>query len=204
MAIIYKITNPKKEIYIGTTITKLWKRKSLHRMERGKSLINSSFHKYGFNNHIFDEVCNVNDEDRFELEHFMIQEFETELNQVKEYNNTAQYKIWVNDGIKEFQIYPDNFKEFINIKKGRIYDIRSLGKSNIGRKHSKESVANRSKPNMKVVHQYKDDVFIRSFESAAEAGKVLNLCSSTISKNCKGIRKVTGGYKFYYEKKEKN
>lgn len=123
MAYVYKIENPNSEIYIGSTKQKVYQRKAEHKYKfrKGrKGKLYSSFAKYGFDNHFFKIVAIVDDNDCIELEHFLIQEYNTKLNEVKEHNATASGKIWVNDGFIEFQILPENFKSFSNIKKGRL------------------------------------------------------------------------------------
>lgn len=123
MAYIYKITNPKGEVYIGSTRQKMYQRKAEHKynLKRGRSgLVYGSFSKYGFDNHSFDVLTSVDEDDRVELEHFIIKEFNTKLNEVKEHNATAVGKIWVNNGFKEFQILPETFESYENIKKGRL------------------------------------------------------------------------------------
>ena len=54
---IYKITNPKGEVYIGQS-TNIQKRFLMHRNseENGKSKCSKSFFEYGFNNHKFEII----------------------------------------------------------------------------------------------------------------------------------------------------
>jgi len=121
---IYKIINPKGKIYIGQS-TNIKNRKRVYRFF--KSYVNSigpiiynSLKKYGFENHNFEVVfCTQKDTDK-ELEHFIIQTFNPKLNMVKEYNSTAKDKFWVNDGIKEFQIYANQIDGYKGIHKGRL------------------------------------------------------------------------------------
>ena len=124
MGLIYKITNKVNEIYVGSTSrSRINERVNEHKyaFKKGrKGLIYDSFNKFGFNNHIFEVVCSVDNEDIIELEHFIIQEFNPSLNLVKKYNNTAQGKIWVNNSQREFQILPKHFNDYENIKKGRL------------------------------------------------------------------------------------
>jgi len=124
MGLIYKITNPMNEVYVGSTKRKdISNRKGEHKYQakKGKiSLVYNSFRKYGFDNHDFEIITEVSEQDRIELEHFIIQEFEPSLNMVSNHNNTAQGKIWVNNGQKEFQILPKFFNDYKNIKKGRL------------------------------------------------------------------------------------
>lgn len=130
MAIIYKITNPNNQVYIGSSVRELRFRKAEHKYgikRNRKGVLYDSFNLYGFENHDIEVISNVCKDDRLELEHFIIQEHKTELNEVSRYNNTATGKIWVNNGEKEFQIYPENLKYFHNISKGR-------SSNNLGRK----------------------------------------------------------------------
>lgn len=124
MGLIYKITNPMNEVYVGST-----KRESIkprineHKYiaSKGrKGLVYNSFKNYGFDNHKFETIAEVNNNDLLDLEHFIIQEFKPSLNIVTRYNNTAEGKIWVNNSQEEFQILPKFFKDYKNIKKGRL------------------------------------------------------------------------------------
>jgi len=121
--IIYKITNPIGQFYIGSTDRKLTERKAEHKYSikrNRKGLVYDSFNEYGFENHNFEVVfCTQKDTDK-ELEHFIIQTFNPKLNMVKEYNSTAKDKFWVNDGIKEFQIYANQIDGYKGIHKGRL------------------------------------------------------------------------------------
>jgi len=121
--ILYKITNPKKDFYIGSTSRKLSERKAEHKYSikrNRKGLINDSFNEYGFDNHTFEIITKLDNDIDKELEHFIIKTLNAKLNLVSEYNATATNKIWVNDGVKEFQIYPLDFDKYINCNKGRI------------------------------------------------------------------------------------
>ena len=124
MSLIYKITNPINEVYVGSTVREtINQRKYEHkyRSKKGrKGLVYDSFRKYGFDNHKFDIISEVDSEGLIELEHFIIQELKPSLNIVSKYNNTAQGKIWVNNGQKEFQILPNAFKDYEKIRKGRL------------------------------------------------------------------------------------
>jgi len=124
MALIYKISNPINEVYVGSTKRKrINERVNEHKYRsknEGKGLIYDSIKKYGFNNHNFEVLAEVDEVDMIELEHFIIQEFNPKLNTVKKYNATAQGKIWVNNGQKEFQILQKHFKDHKLIKKGRL------------------------------------------------------------------------------------
>jgi len=123
MTTIYQITNPLNEKYIGSTNSKMRQRKAEHKYTSKKNRqgkVYDSFRKFGFENHEFKELCKVKAKDRYELEHFIIQEFDPKLNMVKEHNKTATGKIWVNNGVKEFQILPKFFNSYSDIKKGRI------------------------------------------------------------------------------------
>ena len=135
MSIIYKITNPKGQIYIGSTSRPLYTRKAEHKYQSKKGKVGflyDSIREYGFENHTFDVVCEVRKDDRHELEHFIIEEFNTELNQVERHNATATGRIWVNDGEKEFQIYPENLTNYKNVERGRI-------REGLGRKPNKNN-----------------------------------------------------------------
>jgi group I intron endonuclease len=119
--IIYSITNPIGEVYIGSTKNKLSQRKTEHKynLKRNrKGKIYDSFNIYGFENHTIKIIAKTNEDSRIELEHFIIESFEPKLNITKKYNATALNKIWVNYEGKEFQIYKEDMMSFYNI--GRI------------------------------------------------------------------------------------
>jgi len=120
-SIIYSITNPIGEVYIGSTKNRLSQRKTEHKYNlkrKRKGKIYDSFNKYGFENHIIKIVAKTDEDSRIELEHFIIETFEPKLNITKNYNATALNKIWVNYKGKEFQIYKEDMMSFYN--KGRI------------------------------------------------------------------------------------
>lgn len=119
--IIYSITNPIGEVYVGSTKNKLAQRKAEHKYNlkrKRKGKIYDSFNKYGFNNHLIKVIAKTDENSRLELEHFIIESLEPKLNITKKYNATALNKIWVNYNGKEFQIYKEDTKPFYN--KGRI------------------------------------------------------------------------------------
>lgn len=123
MGLIYKITNPINEVYIGSTKrSNISSRMNEHKYQskKRKTFLAKSFSTYGSYNHKAEIISEVEEENRMELEHFVIQEFEPSLNMVSKYNNTAQGKIWVNNGSKEFQILPKLFRNYENINKGRL------------------------------------------------------------------------------------
>jgi len=122
--IIYKIQNPHNELYIGSTTRKLTERKAEHKYSiktKRKGLIYNSFNSYGFENHKFEVIVEVDYDFDKELEHFIIETFNPELNLVVSYNATAKNKIWINNGILEVQILKEDFNRYENeFKKGRL------------------------------------------------------------------------------------
>lgn len=128
--IIYKIVNPMNEVYIGSTTRAMSARMAEHkyRAKNGsKSLLYDSIRQYGIEAHKVEIVCYVN-ENILDLEHFIIEEFKPSLNLVSKYNATANNKVWVNDGTKEFQIYEEDFHKHKNIKLGRFNYVRNKHK----------------------------------------------------------------------------
>jgi group I intron endonuclease len=77
MAHIYKITNPKEEVYIGQTIDlkgRMHRYSTVSKSSLGRSIYNS-LKKYGWDNHTFDviEVCEenkLNERERFWIKKF--------------------------------------------------------------------------------------------------------------------------------------
>jgi hypothetical protein len=122
--IIYKITNPINQTYIGSTNRRLCERKAEHKYSikrNRKGLIYDSFNLFGFDNHIFELITEIENDEKKELEHFIIETFNPELNLVVNYNATAKNKIWVNDGEIEFQIFESEFYKYsVKCIKGRL------------------------------------------------------------------------------------
>lgn len=120
-SIIYSITNPIGEVYIGSTKNILAQRKAEHKYNlkrKRKGKIYDSFNQYGFENHTIKIIAKTDEYSRIELEHFIIQNLEPKLNLTKNHNATALNKIWVNHKGKEFQIYKEDMLPFYI--KGRI------------------------------------------------------------------------------------
>ena len=123
MGFIYKITNQLNEVYVGSTKREnIKQRMNEHRYQskNNDTYLANSFKANGNQNHNIEVICEVKDVDRIELEHFIIQELKPSLNMVAKHNNTAQGKIWVNNGYREFQILPKFLSQYKNIKKGRL------------------------------------------------------------------------------------
>ena len=122
--IIYKIENPQKEIYVGSTTRKLTERKAEHKYSiktQRKGLIYDSFNNFGFSNHKFEVIAEIENENNKELEHFIIQVFNPKLNLVSDYNATAKNKIWINNGKIEKQVLQSEFyNNNFEFKKGRL------------------------------------------------------------------------------------
>lgn len=122
--IIYKIQNPQNDFYIGSTTRKLSERKTEHKYSikrNRKGLIYDSFNQFGFNNHKFEVITEIENDLDKELEHFIIEVFKPKLNLVYSYNATAKNKIWINNGKLEFQVLYSEFYKYENeFKKGRL------------------------------------------------------------------------------------
>jgi len=121
---IYKIQNPLNEIYVGSTTRVLNERKAEHKYrakKNRKGLIYDSIRAYGFENHIFSIVTEIDSDENKELEHFIIESFNPKLNLVSNYNATATNKKWITNGKVEFQIFMNDFYKYENeYKKGRL------------------------------------------------------------------------------------
>lgn len=120
-SIIYKIENPNGDLYIGSTSNRLGARIAEHKYNikrNRKGLLYDSFAKFGFENHTFEKILEVSKENSLDVEHFIISSLDPKLNLVKSYNATATNKIWVNDGVKEFQVYKNNCDTY---QVGRLY-----------------------------------------------------------------------------------
>lgn len=85
-------------------------------------------------------------------------------------------------------------------RKQSIETIEKRSKKLTGHKVTEETKNKISKANGKKVKQLDKHTLeiINIFDSASEAGRVLNINSSKISSVCTGKRKTTGGFKFEY------
>jgi len=121
-SLIYKVVNPKGEVYVGSTSQELGRRIAEHKYRSKNNyngLLYDSIREYGFYNHSFSVITEADKEDAMELEHFIIETFDTKLNLTKKYNATATGKIWITNDIIEFQIKPQEIKNHKGFTKGR-------------------------------------------------------------------------------------
>lgn len=132
---IYRITNPEGYVYIGRT-NNLGRRKSYYKSiynkkYAGKSLINNSLNKYGFESHVFeviDEIFGTN-KDIGSKEMFWIRTYMSNRNKWRDMNglNLTDGGSGGMAGYKAPQEYKDRLK-------GRVSNMK-------GKKHSPETIA---------------------------------------------------------------
>lgn len=199
MALIYSITNPLGEVYIGSTTgsikTRVSNHKSEYKLRRGGYPLHHSFDLHGFSSHVFEVIKECSKEERFDVEHTLISELSNTLNQVTKYNATAVGKVWVNDGVSEFQVHKKDIKSY---KIGRLFDVSKMGKANLGRKRTKEQLVNMLKSKVKEVKCFIASSPPLIFSSTKEASRQLGLDSSSIAKVCRGVNQSCGGFHFKY------
>ena len=76
-----------------------------------------------------------------------------------------------------------------------IYRLNNPLCPNLGKKLSKETIEKRSLKRIIPINQYDLSMtFIKTWNSATEAGKILNLNSGNISSCCRGKRNHVGGF----------
>ena len=112
--------------------------------------------------------------------------------------NLIQYWIGPNRASKTLNIAQGNISSCLNNNRQRAGNFQWCYYKNLA-KNINKSYINRSTYNKKSVDQFDlCDNYIRTWESATEAARQLNIQSSKITAVCRGMRKTTGGFKLTY------
>jgi predicted GIY-YIG superfamily endonuclease len=171
---IYKITNPKGKIYIGSSVN-INRRLDNYKYNQcpQQPKIYNSIKKYGWGQHVFEiiEEC-IKDE-------LIIKE-----------------KYWINSY--------NSIKEGLNIQtpgENRIHQVKTLSFNKEWCNKISESKKGRSiQATKKPIIQYDlEGNFIKEWESAKEAQRQTGVNNSAINNTLKGISKTSGGYIWKYK-----
>lgn len=223
MGVIYKIESPNGRIYVGQT-KQLGKRIACYKFNYTKNKFSSghnklynSLKKYGFDNHKFSVIEEVGDDILYEREKYWIKELDTYCFDNPKHLNMSRGgegggRTWMFD---------------VERRKKISESVKGKNNSFYGKKHTEETKKNLSKKtseynkkhNVKIpkwgiekgrlkilvsiVCYDKYGNFLKEYNSATEASRLLKLDRAQIVKSCrKIITGVSGKYVFRY--KEKN
>lgn len=199
---VYKITSPTGRIYIGSSsnIKKRFVDYKCYDCKYQRKLYNS-LKKYGWENHIFEIIW------KGKIDEMLKQEviFGLQFNVLSE--NNLNCKLPKIEDI--FTCISEETRLKMRAAHKKRFEIMSdekrnlLGKKRIGQKQSKEAINQRSKIVRKPVIQLDtNNNFIKQWESASNAGKILNISQSDITQCCKQNKKSCGGFKWEYLNKD--
>ncbi len=201
--VIYKITNPKGQIYIGQTCN--YEKRMLDYSNlrcRTQKLLYKSLLEFGFNYHKVEiyKITTLENCNNDEVEAIKV------CNSYNKLNPNGLNLIPGGRGITyRGHEMPESVKESIRIKlTGRVRseeECKNISKGKIGKKVKKETIEKSAKGRHKPILQYSlDGEFIREWESLKEASIKLNINYSTISNCCKEKSNHAG--KFIWRNKE--
>lgn len=206
---IYKYTSPSGKSYIGQTTTNPMRRASGGEGYKGCVAFYDAIQKYGWSNFILEILEEIESDDLIselnDLEIFYINKFNTispyGYNILLGGNNkslagiqSAHWRKDIDDILLE-QLYT---KEHKSIKE--IGELLNISNSTIARHLNVLGIKNEKKYNAKVDQFTLDRQFIQTWNSASEAGRILNIDINSIGVCCRktGRRKMTGGYKWAF------
>ena len=150
MSGIYKITNPKGKVYIGQSVNVVARKKYYKYLRcKNQTKIYNSLKKYGFENHIFEQVCYCDVSELNELERYY-QEF---------YNS-------VENGLNCRMTNTKDKSGFLSEEtKNKIRNV------NLGKKHSEETklkISEKTKKGMTKEGKEKLSLFRKTFQISEE------------------------------------
>jgi len=216
MGVIYKITSPTGRIYIGQT-KNLKKRVSCYRhaynknkFSNGHNKLYNSLKKYGFDNHFFEIIDEVEDELLLEREKYWIRELDTYCFENPKHLNMSRGgegggKTWMFD---------------IERRKRQSERFKGAGASFYGKKHTEDNkkiiASKTSERNIRlgitvprwgaekgrlsvikpVLLYDKNGEFIREFESYTLAGKSIGVKAGRVWESTSGRKSHCNGYHF--------
>jgi group I intron endonuclease len=131
---IYKITNPKGEVYIGCSINihTRWLNYKNNNKTTKQPKLNKSFETYGFENHIFEIIENIDDLLSYREKYWI------------EFYNSYQNGLNSNSGGGGVDAHNENTKKLIS-EKGKLNVGKRKNSHWKGKKRSKENCLNISK-----------------------------------------------------------
>ena len=198
---IYKITNPKKKIYIGQTIDfdrRVYQYKMLNCKEQPK--LYNSLKKYGFDNHRFELIFQC-----FECYLTYFERYYQELYNSTKNNNLNCFLVTTQDKTgrhsEETKIKMSNSAKGKKKSAEHIAKLPQNQKGYKGKKRSEETKLKQSLNSGKSrkVYQYaKNNEFIKEWRNVTEAEKTFNI--NNVSGVALGKLKTCGGYKWSYIK----
>jgi len=211
---IYKIVNPKGNIYIGQSRDYKKRRRQYGKLRCvNQHKLYRSFIKYGFENHVFEvvEKCNIEELDEKEIFYIKLydsvknglncivrgqnKEMDTEsrnkyrLAKLGEKNPNYGKSTW-NKGIKQWAETPH---PFLNKKLSDSH--KELMKINNPKIYIQGAGNLRAK---RIIQFTLDNVFIKTWGSSKCIERSLGIDSSSVIKSCKGKLKTCKGYIFKY------
>lgn len=214
---IYKITNPKGQVYIGQSINieRRWKDyKRLAKRSAGKKILNS-LKGYGVENHLFEIIEECLREQLHEREYYW-KKYYTSVENGLNYDyfdssggpRSEETKRRISEGAKGKKRSEEtkqklrkpkteDHKQNISKAKQNISEEtrRKISESKLGKKWSEEHIKNIIKGKQKPVLQYDlDGNFIKEWEGVKVAAKYLGCDPTTITANLRGITKKGFGY----------
>lgn len=198
---IYKITNPKGKIYIGSSVNieRRFKEYRTLKKSKGQLLLHRSFNKYGIENHIFSIETECILEDLYKLENYYSSLYDT-------LNNNLNLSIPKLD-----QVYGGHSEEtkrkISNSNKGKIFTEETLKKMSASKKitqlginnsfysknHTDDFKLNHSKnrmygknPNAKIILDREFGIY---YESVTEAADLLKCNKGHLAAQLRGNKK---------------
>lgn len=199
---IYMITSPSGRIYIGSTID-VENRHQDYKCGDCKSQpkLYNSFLKYEYINHIVEIIWAGPIEDMLKYETLIGWGFNVldskNLN-CKLPKLGDNYSVISEETRIKMKISHKERFQIMSIEKRKL-----LGKKRIGQKQSKESIEKRTKKVQKPIYQLNlNNLYIKKWDNATQAGKILNISSSDICQCCKNKKNSCGGFKWKYVNEE--
>lgn len=213
---VYRITNPKGKIYIGSTLN-IEKRKKQYRTLSCKNQrkIYNSIKKYGWDLHVFDILWNGSIDDMLKIESEYGFKYKTlEKNGLnlrlpkgnEKCSTSEETKLKISLANKGNICSPETRLKLSIAGKGRLTKETTkklIQEKALIRFSNKEKRMDQTKHLRKKVFQFTiEGEFIKEWPSTREVERILKIASSTISNCCNGKNyvKTAGGFKWSYNK----
>jgi group I intron endonuclease len=220
---IYKITNPKRQIYIGQSINierRFKEYKRLAKRSAGRKILNS-LKGYGVENHLFEIIEECLIEQLHEREYYWKKYYTSVENGLNcdYFDNSGgprseETKRRISEGAKGKKRSEETkqklkkpktekHKQSISKSKQNISEEtkQKISKSKLGKKWSEEHIQNIIKGKQKPILQYDlEGNFIKEWSSQLEATKYLNKTGDGIGACCRGRQKKAYNYIWKFKK----